>query len=108
MIFCFDLDGTLCTNTNGNYNDAIPYKDRIEKLNFFYDSGHIIKIDTARGKTTGIDWTEITKNQLEQWGVKYHELRIGIKMNADFFIDDKGIKDVDFFNKIFNDLTNEI
>ncbi len=99
MTFCFDLDGTLCTNTDGDYEKALPLPERIKKLNFFYDTGHIIKIDTARGKTTGIDWTELTKNQLKEWGVKYHELRVGLKMSADVFIDDKGIKDSDFFDE---------
>ncbi len=102
MIFCFDLDGTLCTNTNGDYKKAQPILDRIKKLNYLYDSGNTIKIDTARGKTTGIDWTEVTKNQLNEWGVKYHELRVGIKMNADYFIDDKCITDINFFDEKIN------
>lgn len=99
MTFCFDLDGTLCTNTDGDYENAKPLVDRIRKLNYLYDSGHTIRIDTARGKTTGIDWTEITKKQLKSWGIKYHELRVGIKMSADYFIDDKGMGDSEFFDK---------
>ena len=38
-----------------------------------------------------------TKNQLIEWGVKHHDLFLG-KPAADFYIDDKGIKDEDFFN----------
>ena len=49
MIYCFDLDGTLCTNTNGNYKDAKPYKDRISKVNSLFNDGHIIIIESARG-----------------------------------------------------------
>ena len=37
-----------------------------------------------------------TKNQLDTWGVKYHSLFLG-KPSGDFYIDDKGIKDEDFF-----------
>ena len=37
-----------------------------------------------------------TLEQLKTWGCKFHELQLG-KPNADFFIDDKGISDKDFF-----------
>lgn len=97
MIYCFDLDGTLCTNTDGDYEKAVPFLDRIEVVNKLYDEGHQIKIDTARGSTTGINWTELTAKQLKEWGVKHHHLRVGVKLNADIFIDDKGISDKDFF-----------
>lgn len=97
MIYCFDLDGTLCTNTDSKYEDAIPYENRIKKVNDLYNEGHTIIIDTARGSTTGIDWTDITNNQLKKWGVNYHTLRVGIKLHADIFVDDKGIKDNEFF-----------
>ena len=39
---------------------------------------------------------DLTKQQLDDWGVKYHELIMG-KPHADYFIDDKGVKDEDFF-----------
>lgn len=97
MIYCFDLDGTLCTNTNGNYENALPYTQRIKFVNNLYDEGNTILIDTARGSTTKIDWYDLTKKQLKNWGVKYNTLRVGIKLNADIFIDDKGINDNDFF-----------
>ena len=45
----FDLDGTLCTNTNGKYKDAKPIKERIEKVNNLYEEGNQIIILTARG-----------------------------------------------------------
>ena len=99
MIYCFDLDGTICTNTNGDYSKSEPFYDRINILNELYNEGNTIIIDTARGSTTGIDWYEITKNQLGIWGVKYNRLRVGIKLNADIFIDDKGINDKLFFNE---------
>ena len=31
--FCFDIDGTICTNTWGDYEDAEPYFDRIDAVN---------------------------------------------------------------------------
>jgi hypothetical protein len=99
MIYCFDLDGTICTNTNGDYSKAEPLYERIKILNQLFNDGHTIIVDTARGSTTGIDWYELTKNQLEEWVVNYHNLRVGVKLNADIFVDDKGINDKLFFNE---------
>ena len=95
MIYCFDLDSTLCT---GGFNCLVPYINRIKKVNELYDQGHEIIIETARGSQTGIDHTAITKSQLKKWGVQYHQLRVGIKIYADFYIDDKGISDKEFFD----------
>jgi hypothetical protein len=97
MIYCFDLDGTLCTNTEGSYEKARPFTERIQKVNQLFDEGHHIIVDTARGATTGIDWLELTTNQLKEWGLKYHELRVGKKINYDYIIDDKAINHNDFF-----------
>jgi hydroxymethylpyrimidine pyrophosphatase-like HAD family hydrolase len=99
MTYCFDLDGTLCTNKNGDYLNSNPFNDRINKVNELYNTGNKIIINTARGYSTGIDWYEITKNQLQEWGLKYHELFVGKKIEADLFIDDKGISDIEFFKK---------
>jgi hypothetical protein len=96
-IYCFDLDGTLCTNTEGDYENALPYSERISIVNDLYDKGNTIIIETARGSKTGIDWYLITENQLKNWGLSYHKLRAGVKIPADIYIDDKGINDKSFF-----------
>ena len=90
-IYVFDIDGTICTNTNGRYDEAVPYEDVVEKINKLYDSGNVIKMMTARGAQTKIDWTELTVSQLSEWGVKYHELIMNKKPHADIFVDDKSI-----------------
>ena len=90
MIYCVDIDGTLCTNTNGDYAQAQPHPPIIAHVNALYRAGHQIILHTARGSTTGIDWRVATEQQLRGWGVQYHELRFG-KPNADIFIDDKAI-----------------
>ncbi len=96
MIYCIDVDGTICTKTeDSSYPNAQPQQLVIDKVNKLYDEGHTIKIFTARGGTTGKDWTELTKEQLEKWGVKHHELIMG-KPAADFYIDDKGLNPGEF------------
>ena len=90
MIYCFDIDGTICTKTEGDYERAEPYHEAISRVNALYDAGHRIILYTARGSTTGIDWRRLTEQQLQTWRVRYHELRFG-KPKADIFVDDKAI-----------------
>ena len=98
MIYVIDIDGTICTNTNGNYKNAIPLHDRIEHINHLYDDGNTIYIYTARGmKTFDGDIKviyeqlyELTLNHLKEWGVKHHGLFMG-KLHYDLLIDDKAM-----------------
>lgn len=104
--YVFDLDGTLCSNTGGEYKAAIPLLDRISVVNKLYREGHYIVISTARGmgrsnnnqEAARSDWYEITAEQLEEWGVLHHELHLG-KPAGDFYIDDKAISDLEFFRQ---------
>jgi len=97
MRYCFDIDGTLCHTPNNekgkpDYVNAKPYPFMVEQVNRLYDEGNYIILMTARGRGSGIDQSEITKKQLEEWGIKYHEMEpMFHKPNADVFIDDKGI-----------------
>ena len=91
-----DIDGTLCENTFGAYEEAIPIEERIRKINRLYEKGNIINLYSARGTTTGIDWSDLTTKQLKKWGVKYHSLKLG-KPEADLYIDDKAVNAYEFF-----------
>ena len=71
-------------------------KDRIKFFNQLHDAGHKIIYWTARGQQSGIDHTELTKKQLDEWGVKRAELRMG-KPSYDYWIDDKAFNVQDFF-----------
>ena len=104
MVYVFDIDGTICTSLNSEYEKATPLRSRIKKVNDLYDKGHSIIFQTARGMGRSGNsqayahkaFYEFTKKQLDSWGVKYHSLFLG-KPAADYYIDDKGIKDGDFF-----------
>ena len=104
MVYVFDLDGTLCTETSGDYTTALPIKERIKKVNDLYYSGHTIKIFTARGmgrhrdeqKYAREDFEALTLNQLSEWGIEYHKLILG-KESGDLYIDNKGVSDNEFF-----------
>tara|TARA_B100000131_G_scaffold281902_1_gene288775 strand:- start:13 stop:360 length:348 start_codon:yes stop_codon:yes gene_type:complete len=105
LTYVFDIDGTICTNSDGDYENAIPLLNRIQLVNSLYDQGHTIHFHTARGMGRS-DNSQIfaerlllkfTKKQLDSWGVKYHRLFMG-KPAGDIYIDDKGEKDENFFD----------
>lgn len=104
MTYVFDIDGTLCNNTNGEYDKAVPFKERIEHVNWLYSNGNRIIIFTARGMKRFVGDTEkchryfyeFTYSQLQSWGLNFHQLRMG-KPEGDIFIDDKGESDENYF-----------
>ena len=96
MIYCFDLDMTLCLTDGTDYHSARPIPERVLKVNDLHSKGHYIKIFTARGSESGIDFESLTSSQLRDWGVNFHELILG-KPAADIYVDDKGVSDSDFF-----------
>lgn len=90
LTYCFDIDGTLCTQAEGNYLTAAPLEDRIRRVNELFTLGNTIKLFTARGSKSGKDWAELTRVQVQEWGLMHHELILG-KPHADYYIDDKAI-----------------
>jgi len=104
VIYVFDIDETICHTENSDYNNSVPIQDRIDKINELYDSGNTIIFHTARGMgRTKNDvmlsykmFYDLTRNQLNKWGVKYNDLFLG-KPAGDVYVDDKGIRDVRFF-----------
>tara|TARA_R100000008_G_scaffold21543_1_gene11352 strand:+ start:30219 stop:30551 length:333 start_codon:yes stop_codon:yes gene_type:complete len=108
MTYVFDIDGTICAKLceleGQSYEDAVPFLNRIEKVNKLYEEGHKIIYMTARGMGRNDNnaayanqqFYELTSKQLSSWGAKYHHLFLG-KPAADFYIDDKGINCEEFF-----------
>ena len=92
-----DIDETICHyEDEREYPLAMPIKKNIEQINFLFDEGHTIVYWTARGSRTGIDWTELTHRQLDEWGAKYTECRLG-KPDYDLFICDKAVNTRSYF-----------
>ena len=67
MIYCFDIDDTICKTNGENYEEAEPIIKRIEYINKLYDQGNKIIFYTARGYVTKIDWREVTESQFKEW-----------------------------------------
>lgn len=93
-----DIDLTICTNSKNStdYNFSVPIQKRIEKINKLFDENNYIVYWTARGSLSGINWTELTHNQLKEWRCKYHRLFMK-KPYYDLFIDDKNINSEEYF-----------
>ena len=76
-----DIDLTICfyEDWKGDYSEAEPNHENISKINHW----------TARGSTSGNDYYDLTKKQLDSWGCKYHKLSTGEKPYYDLLICDK-------------------
>jgi hypothetical protein len=99
MIYIVDIDDTICVSSLGkdgkrDYTQAVPLYERIDKINKLYDEGHEIHYWTARGMATNRNFTKLTKQQLIQWGCKFHSVKMR-KPKYDKWIDDKAINSED-------------
>ena len=57
---------------------------------------HII-IMTARGSGSKKDWREYTAKQLEEFGIPFDQLIVGLKPGGvDYFVDDKAVNALDW------------
>ena len=104
MKYVIDIDGTICREVyfmdgsgKKDYANHVPIPNRIARVNALYDAGHTIKYMTARGISSGVDYTMLTKQQLTNWGAKHHELSVGKKEHYDVWIDDKAFWSENFF-----------
>ena len=104
--YSFDIDGTICTNTWGDYEKAEVIEKTVNQINYLYDKGNKIILFTARGTTTKIDWKKLTELQLSKWGVNYHQLIFG-KPEANYYIDDKGLS-IDEWSETFKNIKKSL
>mgnify|MGYP003324495996 CR=1 FL=1 len=47
--YVVDIDGTICSLTDGDYSQAKPIFERINKINSLFEQGNRIVFHTARG-----------------------------------------------------------
>ena len=96
--YIIDIDGTICHHEDetASFEHGQPIKERIEFFNKLYDDGNTIIYWTARGAWSGKDHSELTKKQLDEWGVKRTELRMN-KPAYDYWIDDRAFNADSYF-----------
>ncbi len=84
-----DIDGVLAEPVPDlDYGSAGPIMENVERVNALHEAGCHIVLFTARGSGTGKDWSAVTAEQMQRWGVRYDELRFG-KPPADLYVDDR-------------------
>ena len=98
LVFCFDIDNTICRTKGSNYKKSLPKKKNINSINRLHKKGYYIKIFTSRfmGRTNSnsakakkIGYKK-TLEQLNNWGLKFDLLLMG-KPRFDVYIDDKNL-----------------
>lgn len=93
MVIYVDIDETICVYRHlRDYQFAEPVLEHIQKINDLYEDGNTIVYWSSRGVMNGTDWTELTQQQLELWGCKYHELIMNEKPHYDLLICDNSIR----------------
>ena len=106
-VIAFDLDDVICYRDKEEgkvekYFSCKPYYHMIEIIIQCYEQGAHIVVYTARGMTSFAgnphdiydNLYQLTVNQLDDWGVKYHKLVMG-KLHYDLLIDDKAANSFD-------------
>ena len=98
----FDLDDTLCTTQNGDYANAQPITEVVEKLREYHRQGFTIVINTSRNmRTYQGNIGAINKNTLPiiiDWlgrhDIPYDELYVGKPWCGfeGFYVDDRAIR----------------
>lgn len=102
--FVIDIDDTICFTSNRDFENSIPNKSVINKINELYNKGWKIILYTARGakscktlKEKELKYRDVTERWLKENNVQYSEL-IFDKMNADYYVDDKNMSIEEFIN----------
>jgi len=108
-IIAFDLDDVICHRSSeyehlgpDKYNYCKPNQQVIDLVNSLYDDGNEIVIYTARGMSqyngnVALIYSKLyskTSEQLNSWGLKYHQLVMG-KIYYDLLVDDKVLNSED-------------
>jgi capsule biosynthesis phosphatase len=101
-----DLDGTLCTANDGDYANATPHKDVINKLNIYRSLGFIITIHTSRNMRTynnnlgriNVDTLPTIITWLLDNQVPYDEIHVGKPWCGPdgFYVDDRSVRPSEF------------
>lgn len=98
----FDLDDTLCTTQNGDYANAQPITEVVEKLREYHRQGFTIVINTSRNMRTyqgnigaiNKHTLPIITEWLDRHDIPYDELYVGKPWCGfeGFYVDDKAIR----------------
>lgn len=108
MTFIFDIDGTICPikQKDERYEDLIPYKEILDKLNEYHKNGARIVLFTSRnmnsyGGNIGLinkNTAKILLEWLDKWEIPYDEIVYGKPWpgHKGFYVDDRSVRPDEF------------
>ena len=101
MIYCFDLDGTLCHTEGSDYPRAIPMQERIDAVNELYENGHTIYIDRS---FNSVHWLQ-SMDRIRRIGQKKSPIiEVLVHENTiDNRVEDRLNQKIELMKKILND-----
>lgn len=102
--YLIDIDGTICEDIPNEeperMSTAKVYPDALEKINQWYDEGHIIYFFTSRTE----EHREITEKWLRENGFRYHGMIMGKPRGGNYHWIDNHIVRATRFEGKFTDL----
>lgn len=100
-----DIDDTISFTYNRDFENSVPNKPVIDRINELYNEGWKIILFTARGgkscttlEEKELKYRDVTERWLKKNNVNYHSLVFG-KPNADYYVDDKNLSIDEFVRR---------
>lgn len=109
-----DLDDTICTTVNGDYENSLPVDGIKEKLTHYKEMGFSICINTSRNMRTyegcigkiNANTLPVILKWLSEHEIPYDELYVGKPWcgTEGFYVDDKAIRPDEFINLSYEEI----
>ncbi len=109
-----DLDDTICSTKNGDYENSIPKEKVVKKIKEYKNLGFEIIIYTSRNMRTYKSNVDLIKANtlpiiirwLEKFDVPYDEIIVGKPWPSfgGFYVDDKAIRPDEFVNLTYSEI----
>ena len=109
-----DLDDTICSTKNGDYENSIPKEKVIKKIKDYKNLGFEIVIYTSRNMRTYKGNVDLIKANtlpiiirwLEKFDVPYDQIIVGKPWPSygGFYVDDKAIRPDEFVNLKYSEI----
>ena len=113
-----DLDDTICTTKNGDYNNSLQKIEVIKKLRKYKEIGFEIIIHTSRNMRSykgnigliNANTVPIIIKWLDKHEVPYDQIIFGKPWpcNGGFYVDDKSIRPDEFIKLSYQEIKNLI
>ena len=111
-----DLDDTICSTKNGDYENSIPKEKVIKKIKEYKNLGFEIIIYTSRNMRTYKGNVDLIKANtlpiiikwLKKFNVPYDQIIVGKPWPSfgGFYVDDKAIRPDEFINLTYSEIQN--